>query len=548
MNDTSVINTQTLSRDAALNTLMYLSQYYEGVSDGTSVKSIISQAQKNLEAEISSYIANGHTQEEAQKEFGDDLRKVTVLQNAVQNDSDLGKLVIANQSANMSDPATGLPYESGGLNACTFQDNLNNPNNVTVVFRGTGGGEWYDNGLGLSGEMVSTDQQIQATEYFDYIVEQNGWNTSNPDIYITGHSKGGNKTQFVVMTSEYSDLIVNGYSLDGQCMSPEAIEYMKEKYGLDEYNRRREKLFSISADNDYVNVLGVNNSDGRLIPDDHIFFLESNLSGVAWHYPDCYMNEDGTITAFTEQGDISKLLQGISEQTMDLPAPIRSIITNGAMAIAEMTLGNGKPVNGESFSYADIIAAVPLLLETIPGGLIQYLGDELGVNLDWLANVVTAFNLIYYAPLNIAAYGLGTFIDLVIAAKEKIEQFGEKCKEITAQISDFINNCIEKISNWYNKTFNVGYKYATANPQIVVDTYKLGNYAQRLRSVNTRISNLDRRLDSLYWRVGLLDLWNLMQADILTGYSWRLSRCASYLSDTATDFVNAENDLVSKVQ
>ena len=106
---------------------------------------------------------------------------------------------------------------------------------------------------------------------------------------------------------------------------------------------------------------------------------------------------------------------------MDLPAPIRSIITNGAMAIAEMTLGNGKPVNGESFSYADIIAAVPLLLETIPGGLIQYLGDELGVNLDWLANVVTAFNLIYYAPLNIAAYGLGTFIDLVIAAKEKIE-------------------------------------------------------------------------------------------------------------------------------
>ena len=434
MNDTSVINTQTLSRDASLNTLMYLSKYYDGVSDGTSVKSIVTQAQKNLEAEVRAYLAAGHTQEEVQKEFGDDLRKVTVLQNAVKNDPGLGKLVIANQSANMNDPATGMPYESGGLNACTFQDKLDDSNSVTVVFRGTGGGEWYDNGLGLSGEMVATDQQIQATEYFDYIVEQNGWNSSDPDIYITGHSKGGNKTQFVVMTSEYSDLIVNGYSLDGQCMSPEAIKYMKEKYGIDEYNKRREKLFSISADNDYVNVLGVNNVDGRLVPDDHIFYLESNLSGVAWHYPDCYMNEDGTITAFTEQGDISKLLQGISEQTMDLPAPIRSIITNGAMGIAEMTLGNGKPVNGESFSYADIIAAVPLLLETIPGGLIEYLGDELGVNLDWLSNVVTAFNLIYFAPLNIAAYGLGAFIDLGIVAKEKIEQFGEKCKEITAKI------------------------------------------------------------------------------------------------------------------
>lgn len=95
---------------------------------------------------------------------------------------------------------------------------------------------------------------------------------------------------------------------------------------------------------------------------------------------------------------------------------------------------------------------------------------------------------------------------------------------------------------------SAGYKYATANPQIIVDTYKLGNYAQRLRSVNTRIANLDIRLDSLYWRVGLLDLWNLMQADILTGYSWRLSRCANYLSDTATDFSNAENDLVGKLQ
>lgn len=83
----------------------------------------------------------------------------------------------------MNDPSTGAPYESGGLSACTFQDNLDNPSSVTVVYRGTGGGEWYDNGLGLSGITVATDQQSQATEYFDYIVKQNGWDTSKPDIY-----------------------------------------------------------------------------------------------------------------------------------------------------------------------------------------------------------------------------------------------------------------------------------------------------------------------------------------------------------------------------
>lgn len=79
---------------------------------------------------------------------------------------------------------------------------------------------------------------------------------------------------------------------------------------------------------------------------------------------------------------------------------------------------------------------------------------------------------------------------------------------------------------------------------IQVDTYKLNQYAQRISNVNGRISRLDRRLDALYWRVGLLGLWNLIQADALTGYSWRLTRCQSYLQLTATDFEKAEEDLV----
>lgn len=76
---------------------------------------------------------------------------------------------------------------------------------------------------------------------------------------------------------------------------------------------------------------------------------------------------------------------------------------------------------------------------------------------------------------------------------------------------------------------------------IVVDTYKLRQYAERISAVNGRLSRLDRRLDSLYWRVGLLGLWNLMQADALTCYSWRLVRCQSYLQQTAHNFECAEN-------
>lgn len=81
---------------------------------------------------------------------------------------------------------------------------------------------------------------------------------------------------------------------------------------------------------------------------------------------------------------------------------------------------------------------------------------------------------------------------------------------------------------------------------IIVDTYKLNQYAQRIATVNSRISRLDRRLDSLYWRVGLQGLWNLMQADALTCYSWRLVRCQSYLEQTATDFESVEKVLLGQ--
>lgn len=75
---------------------------------------------------------------------------------------------------------------------------------------------------------------------------------------------------------------------------------------------------------------------------------------------------------------------------------------------------------------------------------------------------------------------------------------------------------------------------------IIVDTYKLNQYAQRLSSVNIRLHRLDSRLNTLYASVGWMDLWKLIQADLIVGYSWRLVRCQTYLQQTATEFENAE--------
>lgn len=135
------------------------------------------------------------------------------------------------------------------------------------------------------------------------------------------------------------------------------------------------------------------------------------------------------------------------------------------------------------------------------------------------------------------------FKEAVIRVVETIIEIKEKVEDFIKGFGEFVQAVVSKLKNWHNHNFNAGYKYASANPLVKVDTYKLREYASRIYAVNRRISNLDGRMDSLYWRVGLLDLWNLMQADIMTGYSWRLSRAASYLNDTASDFDAIETEL-----
>lgn len=552
MNDASQIDLQVLNRDAALNTLMYLDEYFRdeydvGVNNGTSVNDIVTLSRTRFNFLINASLATGKTKEEIRKEYGDDLRKISILENSIKNDPGLGELVIANQSIYKTDPKTGLSYEKGGLSACTFQDKSDNPSYVIFVYRGTGPAEWLDNGVGLSGQVGGTSQQNQATNYFNDVIQRNGWNYSKPAIHITGHSKGANKAQYVVMTSFYSDLIVNGYSLDGQCLSPEEIEYMKKTLGEDEYEKRRNKLYSISADNDYVNVLGVNDKYGRLIPKDHVFYLKSNLSGIAWHYPDCYLNEDGTLTDFIEQGAYSKIIQGISEAIMDLPVPIRSVITNGSMALFQMLYAKDNPIDGESISYADVIACVPFVFAMLPSGTIEYLGNQFGVNLEWLSNVVAATTLLMTAPLILGGYAIGYFIDQIIIAIDKIKEFGKKCQELTTKVVEFIEKGINKVEEWFKNAFNSGYRYANSHPQITLDTYKLQSYAKRLADVNRRVGGLDKQMDNLYWKVGLLDLWNLMQADLLTNYNWRIVRCVGYLNDTASDFDSVESNLINNL-
>lgn len=79
--------------------------------------------------------------------------------------------------------------------------------------------------------------------------------------------------------------------------------------------------------------------------------------------------------------------------------------------------------------------------------------------------------------------------------------------------------------------------------EIKINTSSMKQYASRIGTVNARVVRLNNRIKDLYTKVGLVGLYNLIQADALTGYSWRLSRAQSYLNQTALDFESVENQL-----
>ncbi len=268
-------------------------------------------------------------------------------------------------------------HSKQGLTACTFTDP---DGSVFVAFRGTGSGEWIDNGEGLSGipepntyvtydqsgnmqttQTVqidyATDQQVEALNWFRRVAAENGWNATT-DLSVSGHSKGGNKAQFITL---HSELVDRCFNFDGQGFSPEAIADFRKRFGT-EFEPRRQKLYSLSADNDYINVLG-----DRLIPPSHVYYLESE---GGWHPLEAILDENGILRPMSEQGELSRYIETVSNKLMRIRPLFRRYATLGIMNIFQKHLGADDPVNADAVSTSETIAgigiAIGTLLQTLP--------------------------------------------------------------------------------------------------------------------------------------------------------------------------------------
>lgn len=116
--------------------------------------------------------------------------------------------------------------------------NSKEPQKAIVAFRGTiDGKEWKDNVEGLN--RTDTKYQKEALHYIEGLPYSN--------ITVVGHSKGGNKAQYVAIVS---DKVKRCVSMDGQGFSGEFIN----KYWA-EIQSKSKKIKNYSLSNDYVHIL-----------------------------------------------------------------------------------------------------------------------------------------------------------------------------------------------------------------------------------------------------------------------------------------------------
>jgi len=451
-----------------------------------------------------------------------------------------------NNVAGFSSVGQGQELEQFAAVTITYKQNGETYNYISYQpTNGTDAGWAEDFAMGFT---TGTQAQEDSRVYMNLIGE-------STEGYITGggHSKGGNDFEYAYLTcdEDVQSRIVAGYVYDSPGIS-EDLYNSTDRY--DAYNEITDGNCIRPQDS----IIGT-----VLHEADNATYVNSVESGINEHDPYSWEIDPNTFDfVVTEQSDLSRQLNEYLDLTMAnmteeqrkafLGLVIYIIYSDDEDAGVEalMKLAEGwKDENGD-FNKAKLMECLSLLLA-------------------YLSTLSEEERQAFYDAFGII---ISDFIAMIKKAiKEKINEWiqeqMDKVRKIFDDIKNFFIDTYVKVKNWtmdriddflhfvnelekaiYKglellKNLISGSNKYTDGTYISIDTSLLRNYANRINDVNNRLFKLDFQMDGLYKEVGLKDLWNLLQADALTGYSWKLLKCKAYLNDTASDFDNVEKNL-----
>lgn len=282
-----------------------------------------------------------------------------ILQDAIELNPEFGNYEISFMSRKLKESETGMQYNEG-TNGIVFTNPVTNT--IYVAYRGTSMGEWGDDGERFNCLNVNdlTPQMEQTLNFFNYAAETMGW-TEDMEIYVTGHSQGGNDAQISILLSEYGKYVDACYSFDGEGHSPELLEAIKNVLGEKEYNARVSRMYSICGEYDFVNHLGE-----KVIPEENTIYIKCNIEDFAKMHDivsmfcDENMNYNGMINTGIGTGPspVTIYTAKVWEEMYEIPPKARASCQAAIMNLAEGLLSEGecwKGLNGEQATIGDAL-------------------------------------------------------------------------------------------------------------------------------------------------------------------------------------------------
>lgn len=130
---------------------------------------------------------------------------------------------------------------------------------------------------------------------------------------------------------------------------------------------------------------------------------------------------------------------------------------------------------------------------------------------------------------------------------EAINKISQGAKDLVDSVKNYFNNLMDNILTKV-KSKNIASIKGEISTIIVADTNRVANYESQLRQIRIRISDINNRIDKLYFKVGLLGMDNIFRADILTTGKSKMNSVIIALQRTRSILEENERKLKVKAQ
>lgn len=295
----------------------------------------------------------------------------------------------------------------GSMSAAAFEIN----GKLFVAYQGTGDGNWPYNADSAYGYEAS-DMQKWAGKFFDDVMDAR---YQGQEVYVTGHSQGGNNAMYTALFSERRDCITNYISYDGPGFSEDLLNQARYLNGEEDYELIRQKGYAINGREDFVHNLG----EAHLIPDDHIRFVNARMDSPAGtHDLYSHFKSDGTLGDECDEGAISKFSTELNNRFLErLPKEERYKAGQVIMKIVDNLRQDGESITikfeeGELENLKLIIPILAELLEENPELLAAALRES-GLEPAYAKLLITAIKELNKLPPELREKALATLADCI---------------------------------------------------------------------------------------------------------------------------------------